>query len=201
LWSHAQRDKALYSLILSVRGSKGPSTCGHVLLEQALMRSESAFQIALFDAKSYDMETFNEENKKYGFEITYFEARLKPETVDLAMGYDVVCVFVNDEVNETVVKVCRVDKYIFACLNDPDCAPCLICFCAARIWFVSLAYASAHMRNEMHTSCSGELFTCDGFLILYYALHNGCFSSCELLPVPRLRMHPALRNAYLPLFL
>jgi hypothetical protein len=51
------------------------------------------------------METFNEENKKYGFEITYFEARLKPETVDLAMGYDVVCVFVNDEVNETVVKV------------------------------------------------------------------------------------------------
>lgn len=51
------------------------------------------------------METFNEENKKYGFEITYFEARLKPETVDLAMNYDVVCVFVNDEVNETVVKV------------------------------------------------------------------------------------------------
>lgn len=61
-------------------------------------------KIAMFDSKSYDMETFNEENKKYGFEITYFEARLKPETVDLAMGYDVVCVFVNDEVPEAVVK-------------------------------------------------------------------------------------------------
>lgn len=66
--------------------------------------ASSKIRIALFDAKSYDMETFNEENKKYGFEITFFEARLKPETVDLAMNYDVVCVFVNDEVNETVVK-------------------------------------------------------------------------------------------------
>jgi hypothetical protein len=94
------------------------------------------------------METFNEENKKYGFEITYFEARLKPETVDLAMGYDVVCVFVNDEVNETVVKVRSADKYIFACLNDLYWAPCLI-LCAKRIWFVSLAYASGPTICEM----------------------------------------------------
>ncbi|KNC85979.1 hypothetical protein SARC_01855 [Sphaeroforma arctica JP610] len=63
-----------------------------------------ATRIALFDAKSYDRETFDKENEKYNFEITYFETRLGPDTAALAAGYDVVVVFVNDDVSDKTVR-------------------------------------------------------------------------------------------------
>jgi D-lactate dehydrogenase len=37
-------------------------------------------------------------------ELTFFEVRLSEETVSLAFGYDVVCVFVNDSLTEQVIK-------------------------------------------------------------------------------------------------
>eukprot|EP01134_Creolimax_fragrantissima_P004525 CFRG4525T1 len=60
--------------------------------------------IALFDAKVYDKETFNRENEKYNFKISYFDTRLTPDTVGLSEGFDVVCVFVNDLVNDATVR-------------------------------------------------------------------------------------------------
>lgn len=60
------------------------------------------YKIAFFDAKKYDKETFNRLNKNY--DILYFEDKLSVETVRLAEGMDAVCVFVNDEVNEEVVR-------------------------------------------------------------------------------------------------
>jgi len=60
-------------------------------------------KIAFFDSKEYDIEMFNEYNKKYNFEITYFKTKLNEETAPLAAGYDVVCVFVNDNVNKKVL--------------------------------------------------------------------------------------------------
>ncbi len=64
-------------------------------------------KIAFFDAKSYDIESFNEHNKNYNSKIKYFEYKLDEDTVELAKGYDVVCVFVNDNVNETVIRKLR----------------------------------------------------------------------------------------------
>lgn len=57
-------------------------------------------KIAFFDAKDYDKTLFNEYNKKYNYEITYFESKLNSETAPLAQGFDVVCVFVNDKVDK-----------------------------------------------------------------------------------------------------
>ena len=57
-------------------------------------------KIAFFDAKDYDKTLFNEYNKKYKYEITYFESKLNSETAPLAQGFDVVCVFVNDKVDK-----------------------------------------------------------------------------------------------------
>ena len=57
-------------------------------------------KIAFFDAKYYDKTLFNEYNKKYNYEITYFESKLNSETAPLAQGFDVVCVFVNDKVDK-----------------------------------------------------------------------------------------------------
>lgn len=57
---------------------------------------------AMFDTKPYDKESF----EKYASDrlsITYFDTRLTEETVSLAKGYDVVIVFVNDELTAPVI--------------------------------------------------------------------------------------------------
>lgn len=58
-------------------------------------------KIAFFDAKQYDIESFNKINKDY--EIHYFESKLSAKTVVLAKDMDAVCVFVNDEVDKEVL--------------------------------------------------------------------------------------------------
>ena len=60
-------------------------------------------KIAFFDAKDYDRDSFMKSNENEEFEITYFETRLTERTCRLAEGYDVVCVFVNDDINKTVI--------------------------------------------------------------------------------------------------
>lgn len=60
-------------------------------------------RIAFFDTKPYDRTYFDQENRSFGFEIEYVEARLRASTVNLTKGFDVVCVFVNDELTEEVI--------------------------------------------------------------------------------------------------
>ena len=62
-----------------------------------------AIRIAFFDAKSYDIESFNEVNKDYNFDIRYYQERLSISTVPLAKGADVVCIFVNAECDAKVI--------------------------------------------------------------------------------------------------
>lgn len=67
----------------------------------------SPIQMAVFDAKEYDQASFNNENEHFGFTLKFFEERLRPNTVDLAKGYNVVCVFVNDALPDEVIKGLR----------------------------------------------------------------------------------------------
>lgn len=62
-------------------------------------------KIAFFDTKEYDKKVFNKYNEKYGYDITYFESKLNPETAMLTKGYDVVCIFVNDNANAETLKI------------------------------------------------------------------------------------------------
>ena len=62
------------------------------------------FRIAIFDTKPYDRFFFEEENRKYGFDITYFEAKLRPRTVNVTAGFNAVCAFVNDELDAEVME-------------------------------------------------------------------------------------------------
>ncbi len=66
-------------------------------------------KIAFFDTKEYDREMFESYNKDYNYEITYFKTKLNEETVALAQGFDVICIFVNDTANEEVLK--KLKKY------------------------------------------------------------------------------------------
>lgn len=60
-------------------------------------------KIAFFDSKPYDKTAFNEYGEEHGITFKYFETKLNEDTVDLARGYDGVCVFVNDTVNDKVI--------------------------------------------------------------------------------------------------
>lgn len=59
-------------------------------------------KLALFDAKQYDIETF-EKHISDSFQIKFFEAKLNEDTVKLANGFDGVCIFVNDTANAKVI--------------------------------------------------------------------------------------------------
>ena len=60
-------------------------------------------KIAFFDAKQYDKTAFDKFCEEFDIKIKYFETKLNEDTVELAKGYDGVCVFVNDTVNNVVI--------------------------------------------------------------------------------------------------
>lgn len=82
-------------------------------------------KIAFFDTKEYDKKLFDEYNKDYGYNITYFESKLNRETAPLSRGFDVVCIFVNDVVDSETIKIlkdCNVKLIALRCagFNNVD---------------------------------------------------------------------------------
>ena len=61
------------------------------------------FRIAFFDTKEYDKQSFIAANKEDEFDIRFFETRLTPDTYKLAESCNVVCGFVNDDINSFVI--------------------------------------------------------------------------------------------------
>ncbi len=61
-------------------------------------------KLAFFDCKPYDVPGFDKYLANSGIEVKYFEPNLNIDTVSLAAGFDAVCVFVNDTVDEDVVN-------------------------------------------------------------------------------------------------
>ena len=60
-------------------------------------------KVAFFDAKPYDVPGFEKNIEGKNITIKYYEPKLCPDTVQLAEGYDAVCVFVNDTVDKEVI--------------------------------------------------------------------------------------------------
>ena len=58
---------------------------------------------AFFDAKEYDIPAFESFGKEKDIEFKFFDTKLGSDTVELARGFDAVCVFVNDDVNGKVI--------------------------------------------------------------------------------------------------
>lgn len=61
-------------------------------------------KIAMFGTKPYDRNYFNQVNKQYQFDITYFEPRLTEDTCTLATTFPTVCLFVNDHLTAEVAQ-------------------------------------------------------------------------------------------------
>lgn len=61
-------------------------------------------KVAFYDAKAYDIASFENYGKVHNLEFHFYETKLNLETVSLSEGCDVVCVFVNDNVNKDVIN-------------------------------------------------------------------------------------------------
>src|SRR5882762_3168907 len=61
-------------------------------------------KITFFSAKPYDKESFNKQNKQFGFELEYYETHLGPHIINAVEKADAICVFVNDRVNAQVIE-------------------------------------------------------------------------------------------------
>ena len=60
-------------------------------------------KFAFFDAKSYDIDSFEKYGEQSGITFKYFETKLNIDTADLARGFDGVCIFVNDTADKAVI--------------------------------------------------------------------------------------------------
>lgn len=61
-------------------------------------------KIAFFNSKPYDIEFFNAANQEYKHEIGYFPSRLTEDSAALITNEGVVCAFINDCLDETVLN-------------------------------------------------------------------------------------------------
>lgn len=61
-------------------------------------------KVAFYDTKPYDRRSFEKYGDLQGVEYKFLETKLNEDTAALAQGCDVVCVFVNDTVNEAVIE-------------------------------------------------------------------------------------------------
>ena len=61
-------------------------------------------KITFFSTQPYDKVFFEKQNIDFGYELEFFETQLNEQIAKLIQDTDVVCVFVNDVVNESVIK-------------------------------------------------------------------------------------------------
>ena len=59
-------------------------------------------KIAFFSTKPYDKEFFEKYNQTN--ELTFYDVSLSEFSIKLAEGFDAICVFVNDEVNASIIE-------------------------------------------------------------------------------------------------
>ena len=65
-------------------------------------------KVAFFDAKPYDMPSFEKFGSENGIRFKFYETKLNEDTAELAKGCEAVCVFVNDTVNAAVIdRLCE----------------------------------------------------------------------------------------------
>jgi D-lactate dehydrogenase len=61
-------------------------------------------KIAVFSTKSYDRQYFDKFNTISQHQLTYFEASLNADTTNLTIGFEGVCVFVNDRIDKETIE-------------------------------------------------------------------------------------------------
>ena len=65
--------------------------------------SNTPLRIAFYGTQPYDRKTFDKINEGFGFEIKYFLANIHHDNLILSKGCEVVCVFVNDNIDADTI--------------------------------------------------------------------------------------------------
>jgi D-lactate dehydrogenase len=73
------------------------------VINQFKFNNTGMAKFAFFSTRPYDRQFFESVKTEHTFE--FFETRLRPQTVNLAHGFDGVCVFVNDRINEETLEL------------------------------------------------------------------------------------------------
>jgi D-lactate dehydrogenase len=68
------------------------------------IKTSGTAKVAFFSTQAYDKDFFERHNIDFGYELDFFDTQLNEQTSKLIQNTDVVCVFVNDVVNESVIK-------------------------------------------------------------------------------------------------
>jgi D-lactate dehydrogenase len=61
-------------------------------------------KVAVFSTKPYERKYLDEFNINNRHQLTYFEASLNADTANLTVGFDTVCVFVNDKIDKITIE-------------------------------------------------------------------------------------------------
>ncbi len=114
-------------------------------------------KIACFSTKQYDIDSLTSVNARFGHEISFFEARLTAETTALATGFEGVCIFVNDEVNQAAIDLLaqlgvRIIATRSAGYNQIDLA-------AAEAYGITVARVPAYSPNAVSEFTVGLILT------------------------------------------
>jgi D-lactate dehydrogenase len=62
-------------------------------------------RLAIFDTHRFDRDALEAANAGHGHELVFFEPRLTAQTAGLAQGFQAVCSFVNDTLDEAALEV------------------------------------------------------------------------------------------------
>jgi D-lactate dehydrogenase len=61
-------------------------------------------KVAVFGAKTYDIKYLSQENSRFNHDLVFLDVNLNSMTANLAEGFNPVCAFVNDELDEECLK-------------------------------------------------------------------------------------------------
>ncbi|MBX2858049.1 MAG: 2-hydroxyacid dehydrogenase [Cellvibrionaceae bacterium] len=64
-------------------------------------------KVAIFSSKPYDEQHLEQANQTRQFELTFYEPKLSSQTAALTQGFDVVCCFVNDVIDNPVAETLK----------------------------------------------------------------------------------------------
>jgi len=64
-------------------------------------------KVVLFDSRRFERDVFTRENIHFGHDLTFLESRLTPYTAELARGFEVVCCFVNDQLDAGALQTLK----------------------------------------------------------------------------------------------
>ncbi len=66
-----------------------------------------SIKLTVFSTKNWVSTSFEKVNKRFNYDITYFESRFDYKTAPLAAGADAICVFVNDKADARALEILK----------------------------------------------------------------------------------------------